>query len=121
MLYDADCGICSWCATALDRVDRHHVLRLLPLHLAAAELRDAPPEHVLRDQMHVRDDAGRWDRGGRAIIRIAGLVPILRPLAVAARFPPVRWTVEAWYSIVAGNRDRLGCLLGLDRCTYRGR
>jgi predicted DCC family thiol-disulfide oxidoreductase YuxK len=121
VLFDADCGFCSWCANALDRLDRDHALRLLPLQRAGAELGDAPPEHLLRDRMHVRDESGRWDRGGDAIIRIAGLVPILRPLALAAALPPVRWGVQVWYRIVAANRDRLGRLLGLDRCTYRGR
>jgi predicted DCC family thiol-disulfide oxidoreductase YuxK len=121
VLYDADCGFCSWCATALDRLDRRHLLRLLPLQSAATDLDDAPPEHVLLESMHVRDNAGRWERGGAAVLRIAGVVPILRPLAVAGRLPLVRLGVEAWYRAIAHNRHRLGRLLGLDGCTYRGR
>ncbi|MEP7082915.1 MAG: DCC1-like thiol-disulfide oxidoreductase family protein [Chloroflexota bacterium] len=120
VLYDADCGFCSWCATALDRLDRRGRLRLLPLQRAAAELGDTPPDDVLLERMHVRDEAGRWESGGAALIRIAGLVPVLRPLAVAGRLPPVRWSFEAWYRIVARNRHRLGRLLGLDGCTYQG-
>lgn len=121
VLFDADCGFCSWSATLLDRLDRGHALRLVPLQRAAAELDDAPPQQVLLATMHVRGRDGRWERGGAALLRIAGVVPILRPLAVAGRVPPVRWVFEAWYRLVARNRHRLGRLLGLESCTYRGR
>lgn len=121
VFYDADCGFCSWCAIALDRLDRGHRLHLLPLQSAAAAFDDAPPEPALLDMMHVRDAAGRWERGGAAWLRIAAAVPILRPLAVAGRLPLVRLAFEAWYRVIARNRHRLGRLLGLDGCTYRGR
>lgn len=121
VLFDADCGFCSWSATVLDRLDRAHALRLLPLQSAATELDDAPPEGVLLETMHVRSRDGRWERGGAALLRIAGAVPVLRPLAVAGRVPLVRWGFEAWYRVVARNRHRLGRVLGLDGCTYRGR
>jgi len=121
VLFDADCGFCSWCATALDRLDRRQRLRLLPLQSAATELDDAPPEDVLLVRIHVRDEAGRWERGGAAVLRIAGVLPVLRPLAVAGRLPLMGYVVEAWYRVVSRNRHRLGRLLGLDGCTYRGR
>ena len=121
VLFDADCGFCSWSATALDRLDRGRALRLIPLQRAALQLDDAPPEEVLLETMHVRNRDGRWERGGAALIRIAEVVPLLRPLAVAARLPLVRWAFEAWYRVVARNRHRLGRLLGLESCTYRGR
>lgn len=121
VLFDADCGLCSWSATALHRLDRDRALRLLPLQQAAVELADAPPGAVLLETMHVRDRDGRWERGGVAMIRIAAAVPLLRPLAVAGRLPPVRWAFEAWYRVIARNRHRLGRVLGLDGCTYRGR
>lgn len=85
------------------------------------DLDDAPPKGVLLERMHVRDDAGRWERGGAALIRIAGVVPVLRPLAIAGRVPFVRLGFEAWYWVVARNRHRLGRLLGVDGCTYQGR
>lgn len=121
VLYDADCGFCSWCATALDRLDGEHRLRLLPLQSAATALVDAPPEHLLLERMYVRDDAGRWERGGAALLRIADVVPALRPLAIAGRLPLGGLAFEAWYRVIARNRHRLGRLLGLDGCTYRGR
>jgi predicted DCC family thiol-disulfide oxidoreductase YuxK len=121
VLFDADCGFCSWSATVLDRLDLGHGLRLLPLQQAAAELDDAPPEEVLLETLHVRDRHGRWERGGAALLRIAAVVPLLRPVAAAGRVPLVRWGLEAWYRVVARNRHRLGRLLGLEACTYRGR
>ena len=121
MLFDADCGFCSWAATQLDRLDRGHVLRILPLQRAAMELKDPPRPEVLLDTMHVRTRDGQWERGGAALIRIAAAVPLLRPLAVAGRLPLVRWAFEAWYRLIARNRHRLGRILGLEGCTYRGR
>ena len=121
VLFDADCGFCSWCATALDRLDWHHRLRFLPLQSAATELDDAPPEEALLVRIHVRDEARGWERGGAAALRIASVVPVLRPLAVAGRLPLMGYAVEAWYRVLSRNRHRLGRLLGLDGCTYRGR
>jgi predicted DCC family thiol-disulfide oxidoreductase YuxK len=87
----------------------------------AAEIADAPPVEDLLDAIHVRDANGRWSSAGAAAIRIAGEVPLLRPLAVAARFAPVRVLVEWTYMRIAANRHRISRLLGDDACAVRPR
>jgi len=121
VLFDGDCGFCSWCANVLDRLDHRRTLRLVPLQGAVGDFEEMPSRHDLLEALHVRDRAGRWERGGTACLRIAGAVPLLSPLAVAGRLPLVQRWVEALYRLVAHNRHRLGRLLGLDGCTYQPR
>ena len=83
-------------------------------------LDDAPSVEELLGTMHVRDGAGSWERGAAAWLRIARAVPILRPIGLICRMPPVRWWFEALYRLVAANRHRLSRVLGLESCTYRG-
>ncbi|MEA2622336.1 MAG: DCC1-like thiol-disulfide oxidoreductase [Chloroflexota bacterium] len=66
--------------------------------------------------MHARDAAGRWFVGGQAWLRIAELVPVLRPLGSLARLPLVRGFVEPVYAFVARNRHHISRLLGDDGC-----
>jgi predicted DCC family thiol-disulfide oxidoreductase YuxK len=66
--------------------------------------------------MHVRD-GGRWSVGGAAWLRIAEVVPTLRPLAILARLPFVHPFVEPVYRVIARNRHRISRLLGDDACS----
>jgi predicted DCC family thiol-disulfide oxidoreductase YuxK len=120
VLYDADCGICIRSARLLRRLDHERRLRLMPLQ-DAGEIGDAPPAEALLDVMHVRDPDGRWSLAGAAWIRIAVEVPLLRPLAVAARLGPIRFLAEWTYWRVAGNRHRLSHLLRDDACSIKPR
>ena len=70
--------------------------------------------------MHVVDAEGRWVAGGEAMLRIAGLVPALRPLALIGRLPLLRSLVQPAYDLVAANRHRLSRLLGDVTCPYPG-
>jgi predicted DCC family thiol-disulfide oxidoreductase YuxK len=82
----------------------------------ADEIVDAPPAEVLLDAMHVRDQGGRWSIAGAAWIKIAGEVPVLRPLAIAARLPAISKCIELIYAMVARNRHRISHLLGDRAC-----
>lgn len=115
VLYDADCRICSRSARVLRRLDADRRLHLMPLQ-DAGKITDAPTPAALRHAMHVRDRDGRWSCAGAAWIKIASEVPLLRPLAVAARPSPIRSLVEWTYWRIAGNRHRLSHLLGDDAC-----
>lgn len=118
VLYDADCGFCQRCAAALRRLDRDGRMSLVPLQAAAGLVPGAPPEPELLESMHAVTAEGEWVRGGEAWVRIAMLVPPLRPLAIVARLPLVRPMVELAYGIVAANRHRISRGLGL-ACRYR--
>lgn len=120
VLYDADCGICSHSARFLRRLDADRRLHVMPLQ-DAGDIVDAPSAAALRHAMHVRDQDGRWSCAGAAWIKIASEIPLLRPLAFAARLSPVGSLVDWTYWRVAGNRHRLSHLLGDDACRIEPR
>jgi predicted DCC family thiol-disulfide oxidoreductase YuxK len=116
VFYDGDCGFCTRSARVLRVLDRPHRLTLAPLHEAPAAFADAPPMDRLLESMHVRDARGRWTDGGAAWLRIADVVPLLRPLAVAGRLPVLRRLVEPAYTLVAANRHRISRWTGDRAC-----
>ena len=120
VLYDADCGICSRSARFLRRLGGSQRLHLMPLQ-NAGNIDNAPSPAALRHAMHVRDRDGHWSCAGAAWIKIAAAVPLLRPLAIAARLSPVRSLVLWTYWRIAGNRHRLSRLLGDDACRIEPR
>ena len=118
VFFDAECGFCCRCAAALERLDRANRLRLVPLQSAATALSDAPPTASLLETMHVVDGSGRWETGAEAWLRIASVVPALRPLAFIGRLPLFRSGAGRLYDLVSRNRGRLGRLVGAKSCTY---
>lgn len=120
VLYDGDCGFCARCATVVHRLDRRGALRFISLQARPVDLADLPAERELLATMHVRDAAGVWSRGGAAWLKIASVVPVLQPIALAGRIPLVRWWIDLLYGLVARNRHLLSRVLGLESCTYRG-
>jgi predicted DCC family thiol-disulfide oxidoreductase YuxK len=112
---DADCGLCSYVATWLGRLDVLGRLHLVPLQEAPAEP-GLPPRHRLLETLHVRDREGRWWTGAAACLRIARRVPALWPLALLGRVPQVERLLERGYARVARDRRRISQRLGLAEC-----
>jgi len=121
VLYDADCGLCSRTAQALRLLDGRGRLRLLPLQLAALELGDAAPALVaMKETLHAGVPGRGWSTGGEASLRIARAIPVLRSLAVVGSLPFLNHLVEPVYVLLASNRDRIGRILGAERCRFDG-
>jgi predicted DCC family thiol-disulfide oxidoreductase YuxK len=117
VLYDADCGVCRLTARALDRLDWRRRLDLVPLQsFAFAPPASGPTRADLQSALHVRDAEGAWTAGGAAALRIAEAVPVLAPLALAARLPGGAWLAERAYGLVATHRHTISRVLDLDRC-----
>ena len=117
VLYDADCGVCRLTILALLRLDWRHRLDVVPLgSFAAVPPEEAPTVEELRATLHVRDEDGRWSRGGAAALRIAGALPLLVPLALAGQLPGLAWLAERSYDAVAAHRGAISHALGLERC-----
>jgi predicted DCC family thiol-disulfide oxidoreductase YuxK len=116
VLFDADCGICTQSARLLRTLDRSGRLRLVSLQSAPALVPDAPPVAELRRSLHVRSAGGRWWSGGTAVVRIASVVPVLRPIAILGSLPLARSLVDATYDLVAANRHRLSRLIRAPVC-----
>jgi predicted DCC family thiol-disulfide oxidoreductase YuxK len=121
VLYDGDCGLCSRTAQALRILDRRGRLRLMPLQHAAIELGDsAPPLAAMRESLHAGVPGRGWSTGGEASLRIARAIPILRSLAIVGSLPLVNRLVEPGYVLLATNRDRIGRIVGAERCKFGG-
>jgi predicted DCC family thiol-disulfide oxidoreductase YuxK len=116
VLFDADCGICTQTARLLRTLDGAGRLALVSLQSAPALVPDAPPIAELRRSLHVRSAGGRWLKGGAAVLRIASLVPVLRPIAILGSLPLARPLVDAAYDLVAANRHRVSRLVRAHVC-----
>lgn len=113
VFYDADCTFCTRTARVLRRLDRGRRLRLTPLSRADG-MSDAPSQARLVESLHIRDRSGRWFSGGEAWLRIADVVPALRPLGLVGRLPLARPVVDIAYRLIAANRHRISRLMGDD-------
>jgi predicted DCC family thiol-disulfide oxidoreductase YuxK len=117
VFYDADCGFCTRTAVLLHRVDRGQRLRLVPLQRATDIAPDAPAEDQLVQEMHARDASGQWFAGGAAWLKIAHLVPLMKPLAFVGELPLIGSLVEPTYAVIARNRHRISRLMGDGDCS----
>jgi predicted DCC family thiol-disulfide oxidoreductase YuxK len=113
VLYDDDCGFCKW---SLDKVlawDRRG--RLRPVAIQSDEgqgLLAEVPEAERLDSWHLVTPSGQVRSAGDAAEPLARLLPGGRPIArLVATFPG---TTERAYRFVAGHRDRLARLVGVD-------
>jgi predicted DCC family thiol-disulfide oxidoreductase YuxK len=121
VLYDGDCGLCSRTAQALRLLDSRGRLRLLPLQLATSELGNAAPSiAAMTATLHAGVPGRGWSTGGEASLRIARAIPVLRSLAVIGSLPFLNRLVEPTYVLLASNRDRIGRVLGAERCRFEG-
>jgi predicted DCC family thiol-disulfide oxidoreductase YuxK len=111
VLYDADCGVCRLTVRALRSLDWGRRLSFMPLQRFEATAAGDPTQAQLLRALHVRDDGGRWQRAGDAMLRIAGMIPVLVPLALVGRLPGMSGPVEAAYRLVADNRNRISRIL----------
>ena len=98
--YDADCGLCRWCAWQLRRWDRRGRLRFVALGDPRADtlLHELSPDRR-RSSWHLVSADGRVSSGGAAVPSVLELLPGGKPLAA-----------------LADRRERVGRLLGQDAC-----
>jgi predicted DCC family thiol-disulfide oxidoreductase YuxK len=116
VLYDDDCGFCKW---SLDKImiwDRRR-RELRPIPIQGAEGRQllaagGVPEADQLESWHVVLPSGEVHSAGAAAPYLFETLPGGRPLAGLFRLFP-RITDRA-YRLIAGNRDRISRLLGID-------
>jgi predicted DCC family thiol-disulfide oxidoreductase YuxK len=109
LLYDSGCRLCRFAARVVDSADRRGRIALLPLQDAdAAPLVADLPEQERRASWHLVRPGGRIVSRGAAGIELLEALGHEFPARAAGRAAPL---VERAYSLVAGNRDRLGPLV----------
>jgi predicted DCC family thiol-disulfide oxidoreductase YuxK len=115
VLYDRDCGICTWSAERLRAWDGpRERLRFVPLQSAEAdELLGDMDRNRRFASWHVAT-GGRIHSAGAAAAPVLRLLPGGHPLAwLAERLPA---TTELLYRKITARRDQLGSLLGREAC-----
>jgi predicted DCC family thiol-disulfide oxidoreductase YuxK len=116
LLFDEDCGFCRWTAERIRRWDRRGALHFAPIQSAegAALLGDMAQERRMAS-WHLVDEAGEVRSAGAGIGPLFRLLPGGTPLSLMARAFPK--SADRLYGVVAGNRDRLGRMLGEQACS----
>jgi predicted DCC family thiol-disulfide oxidoreductase YuxK len=116
VFYDAECGVCRLTSLTLARLDWGRRLAFVALQASPGT---SPTRRDLAHELHVRDEAGRWWRGGAAALRVAAVVPVLVPIALLGRLPGVPGLVDAAYRIVAARRPSISRALRLEGSARR--
>jgi predicted DCC family thiol-disulfide oxidoreductase YuxK len=106
VLYDADCGLCTWLVSALLRWDRAARLRPIALQRSAADhlLQGLRPAERMAT-WHLISPSGERSSGGAAVPPLLRVLPAGRlPAAAFARFPRL---TDRGYRWVAEHRSQL--------------
>ena len=120
VLYDADCGFCTW---VVDRI----AARVAPGSIEMVALQAARADELLAGRL---DDAAKWEswhlvEPGGALYSGGAAVPrVLRHVRgghvvgrIAARLPK---TTDVAYRFAARHRDKLGRVVRAERCRVPG-
>jgi predicted DCC family thiol-disulfide oxidoreductase YuxK len=120
VLYDADCGFCTWVVDRIAARVEAGVIEIVPLQAERADtlLDGRVTEQAKWESWHLVQPDGSVHSGGAAIPLLLSHVKGGRAIGrITARFP--RGT-DAAYRLVARNRDRLGRVVRADRCRVPG-
>ncbi|HWG08842.1 MAG TPA: DUF393 domain-containing protein [Solirubrobacteraceae bacterium] len=111
VLYDGDCGLCTWLLAGLLRLDRAERLHPIALQRPEADelLADLAPAERL-DSWHLISEAGVRFSAGAALVPLLELLP--RGHALAAPFARLPGITERCYRWTAQHRTQLSRLLG---------
>lgn len=120
VLYDADCGFCTWVVDRIAARVAPGSVEITPLQSSRADqlLAGRVDEAAKWESWHLVESDGSLHSGGDAIPLVLRHVRGGRTIGrLARRFP--RSTAAA-YRLVARNRDRLGRVVRADRCRVPG-
>lgn len=120
VLYDADCGFCTWVVDRIAARVEPGSIEIVPLQARRAdELLDGRLDEQQKwESWHLVEPDGSLYSGGDAVPRVLRYVKGGRSVGrLAARFP--RATAGA-YRFTARNRDRFGRVVRADRCRVPG-
>jgi predicted DCC family thiol-disulfide oxidoreductase YuxK len=111
--YDGSCPLCRESVARVQELYRGRRIRWVPYQDLAAsdpELAKRLGSRDLASALHVIEADGSIRSGAAAVLRIADIVPRLRPFARLGRLPIVNRLVEPMYGLVARHRHRLSRL-----------
>jgi predicted DCC family thiol-disulfide oxidoreductase YuxK len=116
VLFDDDCGFCRWATGKVLAWDRRGRLRAMAIQAPEADqmLSGMDPDRRMAS-WHLVSRHGDVRSGGGAVAPLFRLLPGGTGLAVVAESFPK--TTDRLYDWISRHRERLGSLLGQQRCT----
>jgi len=102
--FDADCPLCVREIALMRRLDKRNAIDFVSVH----DARGCPiDQDTLLARLHARDLDGRMLSGAAAFAAIWRVLPWLRPLGLAAQWPPLLAALEWGYRGFLRVRPRL--------------
>lgn len=119
MLFDGDCGICSWASDRASSIDGQGRWSVVPYQLwSDTELQPWGLDQVACGRyLRVLMPDGSVHSGIYGIMRFMLDHPQTAALAVGVYlFPPLLWLAGVAYELVARNRREVSVALGMNAC-----
>ncbi|MES9972023.1 MAG: DUF393 domain-containing protein [Candidatus Thiodiazotropha sp.] len=92
--YDAGCPLCRREIRLLKKLDTRQQIEFVDLHTAM----DCPVDRrLLLERLHAQEPQGNVLSGAAAFALIWRAIPLLSPLGMAAKWPPLLWLLERFY------------------------
>ncbi len=102
--FDSQCPLCVREIALMKRLDRRGAIDFVDLYGA----RDCPVDSAeLLRRFHAREHGQPVVSGAAAFAAMWRAIPVLRPLGLLAKFPPVLWLLEGAYRLFLLVRPRL--------------
>lgn len=122
VIFDGDCGICTWTSEWIEKKDRHGKLEVKPYQVLDLKKIDSSlSQELTQSSVYFVSQEGKIFSHARAIFeigkRLPGIVGFLNSI-FANRF--FGWLFKPLYKLVAANRTRISKLFGLNACTLPG-
>jgi predicted DCC family thiol-disulfide oxidoreductase YuxK len=105
--YDGDCPLCRREIAWLRRLDRREAIAFINVAEGAACPID---RSTLLARFHAQEAGGPMVSGAAAFAAMWRAIPVLRPVGLMARSPPVLWVLERAYRAFLLIRPRLQAL-----------
>jgi predicted DCC family thiol-disulfide oxidoreductase YuxK len=119
VLFDADCGICTYLCRVVQRLDRCHRLTFIANQDREHFPASIAPELLERTVVVLLPDGG-WVTEARAVFEVLRALPF-GVLAWWLRVPGVAGLANVLYRLVSRNRTRISVSLGLTACAVRAK
>ena len=109
VFYDAGCPLCQREIKLMRRLDKRGRIDFVDVTSNGA--RCPLDRQTLLARFHARDEHGALVSGAAAFAAMWRMIPLLRPLGLAACWRPFLWLLERTYRVFLGVRPRLQRLL----------
>lgn len=120
LLFDGDCGICTWCSDIAKRMNGQFIVQPYLMFDEAELQRFGISYEDCTKELKVITRQGRAYGGAFGVNYFLWQQPALRPLVILIYALPILLLFEViGYKLVAINRHRLSAWFGLKACALR--